>query len=107
MLGDAGKLADASRCGIAIHYEQLPISPQLASSTGDMRARELALTGGDDYELCFAVPPENVERLTHDLPPSRWDYRPIGLLREAAGAVVTRDGTVMDFSHSGFDHFGS
>jgi thiamine-monophosphate kinase len=107
LLGDAAKLADASRCGIAIAYEQLPISSQLASSAGDARAHELALTGGDDYELCFAVPPENLERMTRDLPPAQWNYSAIGVLRDAPGTVVTRGGTVMDFSHSGFDHFAT
>ena len=106
LLGDAGKLAEASRCGAQIVWEQLPVSAQLLSA-GDARAREFALTGGDDYELCFAVAPENVERLTRDLPPRQWGYRPIGVLRESPGIVVTRGGTVMDFSHSGFDHFGS
>jgi len=107
LLGDAGKLAEASGCGVVLEWEQLPISAQLASAVGEQRARELALSAGDDYELCFAVAPENVERLARDLPPDVWGYRRIGVLRDAPGAVVTRNGTVMDFSHSGFDHFGS
>jgi len=63
------------------------------------------LTGGEDYELCFTVPPQNVERMTRELPPSVWGYTAIGVLGEASGAIVTRGGSVMDFSHSGFDHF--
>jgi thiamine-monophosphate kinase len=106
LLGDAGKLAEASRCGLAIDLERLPVSAHLVSATGDTRARELALTGGDDYELCFAVPPANVARLTRELPPAQWGYGPIGVLRAEPGTVVMRAGTVMDFSHSGFDHFG-
>jgi thiamine-monophosphate kinase len=107
LLGDAGKLADASGCGIVIAYEQVPLSPQLVAAAGDARARQFALTSGDDYELCFAVAAENVERMERDLPPGEWRYTPIGRLVEPAGIVVTRGGTVMDFSHSGFDHFGS
>jgi len=107
LLGDASKLADASACGITLNYEQLPISTQLTSAVGDTRARELALTGGDDYELCFAVPQANIDRLNRDLPAAQWGYGPIGVLRDGQGAVVTRGGIVMDFSHSGFDHFGS
>jgi thiamine-monophosphate kinase len=72
---------------------------------GDTRARELALSGGEDYELCFTVPATNVERLTRALPPDRWGYSAIGVLNEAPGAFVSRSGTVMDFSHSGWDHF--
>ena len=107
LLGDAGKLAEASSCGVVLAHEQLPVAPQLVRSAGDERAREFALTGGEGYELCFAVAPENVERLIRDLPPGEWGYTRIGELVEAPGARVTRAGTVMDFSHSGWDHFAS
>lgn len=105
LLGDLGKLTEASGCGVLINHEQIPISAHLASTCGDTRGRELALTGGDDYELCFTVPLDSVARLTKDVPPAQWGYRPIGVLRAELGTVVMRDGTVMDFSHSGFDHF--
>ena len=75
-------------------------------AVGDERARELALTGGDDYELCFTVNPGNVARLRQELPPERWGYSPIGTVREAAGSVVLKDGNVMEFAHSGYDHVG-
>jgi len=39
------------------------------------------------------------------LPPQQWRYTRIGALRAAPGAVVVRDGTVMEFSHSGYEHF--
>ena len=32
-------------------------------------------------------------------------YSRIGTLRETPGAEVLRDGGVMNFSHSGYDHF--
>ena len=106
LLGDVGKLAQASGCGVELSYRDLPVSEELVAAVGDERARELALTGGDDYELCFAVRPENVGKLRQELPPERWGYSPIGTVREASGAVVMRDGNVMEFSHSGYDHFG-
>jgi thiamine-monophosphate kinase len=107
LLGDTGKLAHASGCGVEIVFDDVPVSEELVSAVGERRARELALTGGDDYELCFTVPPSEVERLRHNLPPERWGYCCIGTLREAAGAVVTSNGTVIEFSHSGYDHFAS
>ena len=105
LLGDAGKLAGASRLGAELAFEQLPVSDALRTLLGEQSARELALTGGDDYELCFAVPPENIARLIAELPPQDWRYTRIGTLRAAAGVVVVRDGTVMEFSHSGYQHF--
>ena len=106
LLGDVGKLARASGCGVGIDYEHIPVSEPLVEAVGDGRARELALTGGDDYELCFTVSPGNVARLRQELPPERWGYSPIGTVRETAGPVVLKDGNVMEFAHSGYDHFG-
>ena len=70
-------------------------------------ARLLALTGGEDYELCFAVPPARLTELERALPAQRWEYRRIGTLSAAPAAHVMRGGNVMEFSHSGFDHFAS
>ena len=105
LLADATKLARASGCGVEIEYEKLPLSEALVRALGADRARELALGGGDDYELCFSVRPAQVGRLLAELPPERWGYARIGSLRESAGADVLRDGAVMSFSHSGYDHF--
>jgi thiamine-monophosphate kinase len=108
LLGDAGKLAHASGCGLKIEFADVPVSEELVSAVGEQRARELALTGGDDYELCFTVPPSEVARLRHNLPPKRWGYCCIGALsEEVSGTVVTNKGSVIEFSHSGYDHFAS
>lgn len=105
LLGDAGKLATASGTGLEIFYTELPLSRPLTQAVDADAARALALTAGDDYELCFSVPPARLAQLERELPPTQWHYHRIGVLREAAGAVVTRGGTVMDFSHSGYQHF--
>ena len=105
LLGDASKLARASGCGVEISYRDVRLSEALLGAVGEDRARQLALTGGDDYELCFSVRPAHVARLLAELPPERWGYTRIGALREKPGAEVLRDGVVMSLSHSGYDHF--
>ncbi len=105
LLADASKLARASGCGVEIAYEEVPLSEALVSAVGEERARELALTAGDDYELCFTVHPARIARLLAELPPQQWGYTRIGALRETPGADVLRGGAVMGFSHSGYDHF--
>ncbi len=105
MLADAGRLSAASGCGAVLDYDQLPLSKALVDAVGLTRAREFALTGGDDYELLFSVPPQRLDSLLRDVPPERWMYRRVGTLVSAAGAVVEHDGSVIEFSHSGFDHF--
>jgi thiamine-monophosphate kinase len=105
LLGDAAKLAAASGLGARLEWEALPVSEALGATVGAERARELALTGGDDYELCFAVPPARLAALQAALPPERWGYARIGALEAAPGARVVRGGSVMEFSHSGYQHF--
>lgn len=106
LLGDAGKLAQASGTGLTLEFESVPVSEPLEEALGPEAARELALSAGDDYELCFSVPAQDSARLMHELPPERWNYHRIGVLRAGAEVAVTRGGTVMEFSHSGYQHFG-
>ena len=105
LLGDAGKLAQASGTALTLEFAALPVSEPLEQALGAEAARKLALSAGDDYELCFSVRPERSAQLVRELPPERWNYHRIGALRAGAGVEVTRDGTVMEFSHSGYQHF--
>jgi thiamine-monophosphate kinase len=105
LLGDAGKLAQASGVAVEVLFEALPVSEALRATLGDEGARRLALSGGDDYELCFTVPTANITQLQAQLPPAQWGYARIGSVRAGDGAHVLRDGTVMEFSHSGYQHF--
>ncbi|HYL03779.1 MAG TPA: thiamine-phosphate kinase [Steroidobacteraceae bacterium] len=106
LLGDAGKLASASGVAVEIELGALPLSAALRETLGEDAARGLALTAGDDYELLFSVPPQRLAALEYELPPERWGYRRIGVLHAGSGATITRDGAVMEFSHSGYRHFG-
>jgi thiamine-monophosphate kinase len=105
LLGDAGKLAAASGCGAEIVYADLPLSEPLVRVAGAERAHELALTGGDDYELCFSVGPGQLAQLLAQMPPERWGYRRIGSLRQAPGIDLVRDGAAVRLPPSGYDHF--
>ncbi len=56
LLADAGHIAAASGVKLLIEPELLPLSPALASHPDAGQALRWALTGGDDYELCFCLP---------------------------------------------------
>jgi thiamine-monophosphate kinase len=106
LLGDCGRLAEASGCGVVLDYAALPLSAALLAAVGEERARELALTGGEDYELCFTVPAANLEAFAARCPVAEFGWRRIGTLTQNRGAVVQRGASVMQVSHRGFDHFG-
>ena len=56
LLADAEHIAAASGVKLCLDPQRLPLSPALLSHPNLDRARHWALTGGDDYELCFCLP---------------------------------------------------
>jgi thiamine-monophosphate kinase len=56
LLADAGHIAAASGVRLIIDPQLLPLSPALASHPDVGQRLRWALTGGDDYELCFCLP---------------------------------------------------
>ena len=106
LLGDCGRLAQASGCGVLIDGEALPLSAALRAAVGVPRARELALTGGEDYELCFTVPAAKLAEFAARCPAGEFGWSRIGTLTVRSGAIVQCGATVMQVSHRGFDHFG-
>lgn len=60
LVADAQHIADGSGVAIVIEPELLPLSEALLSHPSLDQARLWALTGGDDYELCFTLPAEMV-----------------------------------------------
>lgn len=55
LLSDLGHILKASHVGAEIKLSDIPYTDSLKKLDKD-KAIELALTGGDDYELCFTLP---------------------------------------------------
>lgn len=58
LLADADHIAKASGVGIEVDMQQLPLSEPISKLADPQRQIHWALAGGDDYELCFTIPPE-------------------------------------------------
>jgi thiamine-monophosphate kinase len=52
---EAWHLARSSRVAIEIDVDRLPLAPAAVTLLGASKARSLALSGGEDYQLLFAV----------------------------------------------------
>jgi thiamine-monophosphate kinase len=105
LVGDLPKLAAAS--GVAAHVDvgRLPISTALASRVPAARARDLALSAGDDYELMLAVAPARLDELAAIAHQLNLTLTVIGDLRRGSGVTFTLDGAEFRASGSGYDHF--
>lgn len=86
-----------------VETEDLPISGELRNFAGHDDAVRLALAGGDDYELCFAVPREREHRLK--ALPGELQLSRIGELHPGEGLALTRGGKTWEAPDSGFRHF--
>jgi thiamine-monophosphate kinase len=66
---EAWHLARASGVEIEVDVDRLPLAGEAVALLGAARTRELALTGGEDYQLLFAVPESRLAAVTAALPP--------------------------------------
>lgn len=55
LAGDIRHILQASSCGAVIEAGRLPLSEPLRAAVDEETGRRLALTSGDDYQLCFTV----------------------------------------------------
>jgi thiamine-monophosphate kinase len=100
---DAGRLAEAS--GVRAVLERLPVSPSLAefARAEGLDPLDLALSGGDDYELLFAVAPERAAEVPAE-GPGGVAVRRIGRIEPGRGAVLRSASGERDVSGFGYDH---
>ncbi len=66
LLADLGHVLKASNVGAELKLSEIPYSDSLKKLDEDI-AIELALTGGDDYELCFTLPNSIPETVVDEL----------------------------------------
>lgn len=77
LIADLAHLLKASQCGAIIDAKKLPLSPSLTRLFGT-HAEELALTSGDDYELCFTLPAHHFETIQEEFESMGISVTPIG-----------------------------
>lgn len=97
LIGDLKKLLDASGVGGELDIERVPISDAVRSHFDEARQTHFALTGGDDYELCFTARPDMVGHIA--------DLTAIGNVAGEQGLVCRRNGVIVDYDDSGYRHF--
>ena len=102
---DLTRLLKASCVGAELDVGQIPLSSDLLAFTTRESALEFALTGGDDYELCFTMPIEREGELQALLP--NWICQPtrIGHTRVSSEIVWSYNGQAYNVPDTSFHHF--
>lgn len=102
---DLHHICHASGVGASLSRTSIPLHPLLPVYLKE-KAVDLALTGGDDYELCFTVSPNHLEALTNDTEQSGLRAYPIGVIENASGIhLVLEDGRRTTYQPKGYSHF--
>jgi thiamine-monophosphate kinase len=105
LLADLGHILERSQVGAELEVELLPIVDEDVEKN---MARHSALSGGDDYELCFTAPAAERDRLAALAGQLKLPLNCIGHIRAQQGCTVhSGDGSEMKIGKGGYDHFAS
>lgn len=107
LVADARHLASVSGVAIELHANKIPLSDfgQLAKAEG--RLVDL-ITGGDDYQVLFTVPPDDVEAMAKAVPAGRQvtDIGAVVTMSDKGKVeVIGTDGHPLTIGPGGWDHF--
>ena len=99
---DLGHILKASGVGAVLQLDQLPVSSDIAKLEQEKKW-QLALAGGDDYELCFTISPQNY----HLLAQQKLDVNLtiIGKITQNLGLTFLQNGIDYSIQFHGYQHF--
>src|SRR5690606_17027903 len=97
-------LCNRSGCGAVLYVAAVPVALE-TRTVADRMAEDVdtyALFGGEDYELLFALAPDDLDRL------DRSTFNVVGQFTDAASGVraQTPEGDVISLEPGGYQHFG-
>ncbi|MGB5339335.1 MAG: thiamine-phosphate kinase [Gammaproteobacteria bacterium] len=112
LLADLGHLLAADALGAVVQVDALPRSAdfvtamQQSGAAQEARFHDLALSAGDDYELCITVPEPHCAALEASLGALSCGCTCIGSIEAAPGIVCYRDGGARyQPASTGYRHF--
>jgi thiamine-monophosphate kinase len=101
---DLGHICEQSKTGAIVHSGKVPLSAALRKAKERLRHSPLqyALSGGEDYELLFTVPPSGMKRFAELKIPAT----EIGTITRARKLfIIDEEGRKKPLKPAGFDHF--
>jgi thiamine-monophosphate kinase len=100
---DLGHILKASQVGAVLQLEKLFFSTELQQL--DVQTRfEYALAGGDDYELCFTISPQQLTRF-YEQYGTAFQFHVIGEIVAEPGLVLQYNQVPIELKNKGYQHF--
>jgi thiamine-monophosphate kinase len=102
LVADLNQICKSSKVGARIEVERVPIAPAVKAAF-NKKALELALSGGEDYELLFTADAETMERVKKA---ASVPVTVIGEVTIGKGvSLVDKQGKPFKLAKSGWEHF--
>lgn len=106
LLADLGHILEASRLAARLEFSALPVSPVLRNHLQHLLAMQCALSGGDDYELCFTAPAAHHAEILDIAARLKLPLTRIGTIVAGRGCLVLdASGDPINMETTGYDHF--
>lgn len=106
LISDLQHILQRSNVGAMIDVSSLPLSNELLDFCQEReKAQKMALTSGEEYELCFTVPEEHNGGVQSALAHIGTKVTCIGQIRAQGAFELIREGKVVDWQLEGYDHF--
>ncbi|WP_407306593.1 thiamine-phosphate kinase [Acinetobacter sp.] len=99
---DLGHILKASHVGATLDLDQLPIDAALKKLQQE-KQWQYALAGGDDYELCFTISPQNYEKLLQQQ--LDVDITKVGQITPQQSLTFVQNGVDHSLQFHGYQHF--
>lgn len=98
LAADLGHILEQSGVGASLNWDNLPLSAAVKDYIDGTNDWQLPLTAGDDYELCFTIPPHLASQLS-------FECYCVGVIEAEAGLRVFRGDQLQVLEVRGFEHF--
>lgn len=98
LASDLGHILKQSGVGATLDFDKLPLSDDVKNyieSTGD---ELMPIISGDDYELCFTIPPRFANRVPKNC-------TAIGIIESELGLRLKKSGQIEILTAKGYEHF--
>ncbi|MFN3238347.1 MAG: thiamine-phosphate kinase [Pseudomonadales bacterium] len=103
LLADLSHILKASQLGAELNLDDVPVAEALREVFSVEEARQFALSGGDDYELCFSVNPAHAAQIQELADYCQVAVTRIGTLSESFAGIRTVTG--VELASAGYQHF--
>lgn len=102
---DLNHICEQSKVGASLFESLIPIHPLVQKYKGE-EALSLALSGGDDYELCFTIPPQNEDNFLKALHELNLKCYLIGVIDKQKNLrLIDKNDLTKPLEAKGYSHF--